>query len=61
MEPKKAIVVLTSLLDKKNLDAEDKEAVLAAIGALDSANLAENRMKRMIKAKKTKRDKAFEL
>lgn len=61
MEPKKAIAVLTSLSDKKNLDAEEKEAVLAAIGALDSANLAENRMKGMIKAKKTKRDKVFEL
>ena len=61
MEPKKAIAVLTGLLDKEFLSSQEKAAVLAAIGALDSANLAENRIKGIIKAKKAKRDKAFEL
>jgi hypothetical protein len=60
MEPKKAIAVLMDLLDKEFLSFQEKEAVLATIGALDSANLAENRMKGITKAKKAKRDKALE-
>jgi len=61
MEYKKAIRVLIGLLDKKALDLEEREAVLAAIGVLDCASLGENRMKRIIKAKKAKRDKSAEL
>ncbi|MCX6758572.1 MAG: hypothetical protein NTX14_02600 [Candidatus Nealsonbacteria bacterium] len=56
METKKAIAVLISLLDKESLGVEEKEAVVAVIGALDSVNLAENRMKGIIKARKSKRD-----
>jgi hypothetical protein len=60
MEYKKAIGILIKLLDKYTLDTQEKEAVLAAIGVLDCAALAENRMKRIIKAKKAKRDKSLE-
>ncbi|MFA5066372.1 MAG: hypothetical protein WC566_13045 [Dehalococcoidia bacterium] len=56
MEYKKAIAVMMKFLDKYPLDDEEKEAVAAAIGVLDSAVLAENRMKSMIKAKKAKRN-----
>jgi hypothetical protein len=60
MEYKKAIEVLIKLPEKHKLNAEEKEAVIAAIGVLDCATLAENRMKGIIKAKKAKRDKSFE-
>ena len=60
MESKKAIAVLMNLSERHALDAGEKEAVLAAIGALDCANLAENRMRGIIKAKKAKRDKSME-
>jgi len=56
MEYKKAIAVLMGLMDNYPFDAEEKEAVAAAIGVLDSAVLAENRMKGIIKAKKAKRE-----
>lgn len=60
MESKKAIAILISLLDKNKLEPEEKEAIMAAVGALDCATLAENRMKSIIKAKKAKRDKSLE-
>jgi len=60
MEYKKAVTILMSLLDKHSLDAKEKEAVLTAIGVLDWASLAKNRMKRIIKARKAKRDKSIE-
>lgn len=53
MEDKEAIVVLMSLLKKKLLNAEEKKAVLAAIGVLSWTALAESRRK----AQKAKRDK----
>jgi hypothetical protein len=59
MEYKKAITVLINLLDKKLLDAEERGAVLAAIGALDCASLADKRMEGIIKAKKTKQDRSL--
>jgi hypothetical protein len=61
MESKKAITILMDLLKGSLLSAKEKEAVLAAIGALDCANLAESRMKSFIRAKKAKRDKSMEL
>lgn len=61
MEPKKAITVLMDLLGKEVLSSQEREAVLAGIGALDSASLAENRIKGIMKAKKAKRNKALEL
>lgn len=59
MELKKAMAILIGMLDKYPLAAEEKEAVLAAIGTLDCAVLAESRMKSIIKAKKDKRDKSL--
>jgi len=60
MEYKKAIIVLTAAMDKYPLAAEEKEAILVAIGVLDCASLAENSMKGKIKAHKVKRDKSLE-
>lgn len=56
MEYQKAIAVLKSLLDKHPLDAEEKEAIITAIGLLSLGSLANGR----IKARKIKRDKSTE-
>ena len=56
MEYQKAIAILTSLLDKNSLDAEEKEAVSTAIGVLSWVALSKSR----IKAQKAKRDKSTE-
>jgi hypothetical protein len=60
MEYKKAITVLMNMLKKRSLDKEEKEAIIAAIGVLDWASLANNRMKSIIKAQKDKRAKSIE-
>jgi hypothetical protein len=54
MEYQKTIAILKSLLDRHPLDAEEKEAVLAAIGVLGWASLSKSKMK----ALKAKRDKS---
>jgi hypothetical protein len=54
MEYQKTIVILKSLLDRHPLDAEEKEAVMTAIGVLSWASLSKSR----IKALKAKRDKS---
>lgn len=56
MEYQKAITVLKSLLDKHPLDAEEKEAIMTAIGLLSLGSLAKSR----IKAQKAKRDRSTE-
>ncbi len=56
MEYDKAIDILKSLLDRHPLNAEEKEAVVTAIGALSWGALAASK----IKAKKAKRDKSAE-
>jgi hypothetical protein len=56
MEYQKAVVILKNLLDKRSLDAEEKEAVLTAIGVLVWGSLAKSK----IKAQKAKRDKKTE-
>jgi hypothetical protein len=56
MEYQKAIAVLKSLLDKHPLDAEEKEAIITAIGLLSLGSLANGR----IKAREIKRDKSTE-
>jgi hypothetical protein len=56
MEYQKAIVILQSLLDKHSLDAEEKEAVMTAIGVLSWASLSKSK----IKTQKAKRDKRAE-
>jgi hypothetical protein len=54
MEYQKAIAILKSLLDKHPLNAEEKEAVLTAIGILSWGSLSKSK----IKAQKAKRDKS---
>jgi hypothetical protein len=56
MEYQKAITILKSLLGKHPLDAEEKEAVMTAIGLLSWASLS----KSITKARKAKRDKSTE-
>ena len=56
MEYQKAVTILKNLLDKHSLDAEEKEAVLTAIGVLVWGSLAKSK----IKAQKAKRDKRTE-
>ena len=56
MEYQKAIAILKSLLDRHSLDAEEKEAVLTAIGVLSWGSLAKSK----IKARNAKRDKSTE-
>lgn len=53
MEDRKAIEILKALSDKYPLTAEEKEAVLIAIGILGWTSLAKSK----IKAQKAKRDK----
>lgn len=60
MEYKKAINILLKMTDRYSLDAEEKEAILTAIGTLDCGSLAENRLKHIIKGRKAKRDKDME-
>ena len=56
MEYQEAIAILTSLLDRHSLDAEEKEAVMTAIGVLSWGSLSKSK----IKAQKVKRDKSTE-
>jgi len=56
MEYQKAITILKSLLDRHLLNAEEKEAVMTAIGILSWGSLSKSR----IKAQKAKRDKSTE-
>lgn len=56
MEHQKAIDVLKNLLNKHPLNAEEKEAIMTAIGILSWGTLARSRMK----AQKTKREKKTE-
>ena len=56
MEYEKAIAILKSLLNKQMLDAEEKEAVMTAIGLLSWGSLS----KSVLKTRKAKRDKSTE-
>ena len=56
MEYEKAIAILKRLLDRHLLNAEEKEAVMTAIGILSWGSLSKSR----IKAQKAKRDKSTE-
>jgi hypothetical protein len=56
MEYQEAIAILKSLLDRHSLDAEEKEAVMTAIGVLSWGSLSQSKMK----AQKAKRDKSTE-
>jgi len=54
MEDKKAASILIKMLNKHSFNAEEKEAVLSAIGILSWTSLSQSR----IKAKKAKREKS---
>ena len=56
MEHKEAADILIRMLDKRWLDAEEKEAVLAAVGVLAWTSLSKSK----IKALKAKQDKSVE-
>ena len=56
MEYEKTIAVLKSLLDRHPLSAEEKEALMTAIGVLGWGALAKSK----IKALKAKRDRSTE-
>ena len=56
MEYPKAIAILKSLLDRHSLNAEEKEAVMTAIGVLSWGSLSKSK----IKSQKAKRDKSTE-
>jgi len=56
MEYEKAISVLTGLLKKHPLDADEKEAIITAIGLLSLGSLAKSKLK----AQKAKRDQSAE-
>ena len=56
MEYQQAIAILRSLLDRHSLGAEEKEAVMTAIGVLSWGSLSKGK----IKAQKAKRDKSTE-
>ena len=56
MEYETAITILKNLLDRHPLNAEEKEAVMTAIGVLSWGSLSKSK----IKAQKAKRDKSTE-
>jgi hypothetical protein len=57
MEYKKAISVLIKIMKKPSLNAEEKEAIVTAIGTLDCGSLVSNRIRGIIKGRKAKKDK----
>ncbi len=57
MEYKKAITILSKMLNKYSLTAEEKEAIITALGTLDCGSLAENRFKSIIRGRKAKQEK----
>jgi hypothetical protein len=56
MEDKVAIEILTKLLEKGNLSAEEKEAVLTAIGALGWTKLGKARIQNIARARKAEKE-----
>ncbi len=56
MDHKEAIEILIKMLDTHPVSAEEKQAVLTAIGVLGWTSLAQSK----IKARKAKREKGFE-
>ena len=57
MEQQKAIDILKSMLDKHMLSAEEKEAVMTAIGMLSWGAIAKNRIKAQKARREAKRNK----
>lgn len=60
MDHKKAAAILISLLDKRLFDADEKEAVLIAIGVLGWTSLSESKLRERAKARRAKKNKDTE-
>ena len=60
MEQQKAIDILKSMLDRHVLDAEEKEAVMTAIGILSWAALSKSKIKAQKAKREAKRNKSTE-
>ena len=56
MEYQKAIAILKTLLDRHSLDADEKEAIITAIGILSLISLSKSKLK----SQRAKRDKSTE-
>jgi len=56
MDYEKAITILKNLLAKSSLSAEEKEAIMTAMGLLSLGSLTKSK----IKAQKAKREKSTE-
>lgn len=54
MEPREALAILLNLRNKYPLNTKEKEAILTAIGTLDSAALSKNRIKGIFAKRKNK-------
>lgn len=52
MEPREAIAILMKMRNIYPLNAEEKEAILTAMGVLDSAAFTKNRIKGILKKRK---------
>ena len=59
MTDKKAIEVLKKMLNKKSLTPMEREAVLTAIGVLGWTLIAENRIKKLGKARREKLERGM--
>ncbi len=57
MDYKKAVAVLMKMSARHSLDAEEKEAVLTAVGVLDWVSFGKKRVIGMMKARKENREK----
>ena len=60
MEHKTAATILISLLDKQSLDAQEKEAVMTAIGVLSWTSLSKSKIESLKAMREAKRDKSIE-
>ena len=60
MEYKEAVAILKNLLEKRPLNAQEKEAVQTAMGLLTLGALSKSHLKSRLQAQKARRDKATE-
>lgn len=54
MEPREAIEILIKMQNKYSFNSKEKQAVIAAMGVLDSAAFTKNRIKGIIAKQKNK-------
>jgi len=60
MEYKRAIEIVSRAMEKHSFSQEEKEAIMAAIGVLDSASIGDKMFKARISAQKANRKKDTE-